>query len=63
MAALCLYEKMMYNFGLLGCLNFFFAFPFSPFLSLNFAAVIDLLLGLLPVKKFQRKRQAIFTMK
>ena len=33
----------------------FFAFPFSPFLFF-FAAVIDLLLGLLAVKKLLRKR-------
>ena len=34
---------------------FFLALPFSPFL-LFFAAVIDLLLGLLAVKKLLRKR-------
>ena len=34
-------------------LEFFFAFPFSPFL---FAAVIDLLLGLLAIKNLLRKR-------
>ena len=33
---------------------FFFAFPFSPFLFF-FAVVIGLLLGLLVVKKVQRK--------
>ena len=44
---------------------FFFAFPFSPFLFF-LAAVIDLLLGLLAVKKTSEKassRWAIFSMK
>ena len=44
-------EKVTYIFS--GFLNFFFAFPFSPFL-VSFA-VIDLLLGLLPVQKLHRK--------
>ena len=35
-------------------LNFFFAFPFAPFL---FAAVIGLLMGLLAVKKLQQCQQ------
>ena len=55
---------MTYVFWLLDFWNFFFAFPFSPFLSF-FAAVIDLLLGLLVVKKTSKiasSRQAIFTM-
>ena len=45
-------EKVTYAFTLFDFWNFFFAFPFSPFL---FAAVIDLLLGLLAVKKLLRK--------
>ena len=43
-------------------MEFFFAFPFSPFL---FAEMIDLLLGLLAVKKTSKKassRRATFTM-
>jgi len=36
-------------------LNFFLAFPFSPF-PFFFAAMIDLLLGLLAVKNLLRKR-------
>ena len=50
-------------------LNFlnFFPFPFSSFLEFLFAAVIDLLLGKLVVKKLLRKshrgaRRPIFTM-
>ena len=45
--------KATFVFRLFDFWNFFFAFPFSPFL---FAAVIDLLLGLLAVKKLLRKR-------
>ena len=37
--------------------NFSFAFPLFPFLS--FAAVINLLLGLLPVQKLQRKHHQV----
>ena len=46
---------MTYVFRLFDFWNFFLAFPFSPF-PLIFAAVIDLLLGLLAVKKLLRKR-------
>ena len=46
-------EKVTYVFRLFDFWNFFFAILFSPFL---FAAVIDLLLGLLAVKKLLRKR-------
>ena len=45
-------EKFKYVFKFFGF--FFFVFPFSPFF-IFFAAVIDLLLGLLPVQKFLRK--------
>ena len=48
------FEKVTYVFGLFDFWTFFFAFPFSPFLFF-FAAVIDLLLGLLSVKKLLRK--------
>ena len=44
--------RLRHVFTLFDFWNFFFAFPFSPFL---FAAVIDLLLGLLAVKKLLRK--------
>ena len=46
---------MSYVFRLFDFWNFFFAFPFSPFLF-YFAAVIDLRLGLLAVKKLLGKR-------
>ena len=46
-------KKVTYVFRLFDFLEFFFAF-FS--FSLVFAAVIDLLLGLLAVKKLLRKR-------
>ena len=52
---------MFLGFSIFG---FFFTFPLSPFL-LFFAAAIDLLLGLLAVKKTSKKassRRAIFTM-
>ena len=48
-------EKVTYIFRLSDLWNFFFTFPFSPFLFF-FAAVIDLLLGLLAIKKLLRKR-------
>ena len=46
-------ESMSLGFSIFGI--FFFTFPFSPFLYF-FAALIDLLLGLLAVKKLLRKR-------
>ena len=48
-------EKVTYVFRLFDFWTLFFAFPFSPFLFF-FATVIDLLLGLLAVKKLLRKR-------
>ena len=48
-------EKVTYVFRLFDFRNFFFAFPFSP-QSLVFAAVIELLLGLLAVKILLKKR-------
>ena len=53
---------MSLGFSIFGI--FFLAFPFSPFLFF-FAAVIDLLLGLLAVKKTSKKvssRRAICNM-
>ena len=47
-------ENVTYILKLFDFWNFFCAFPFSPFLFF-FAAVIDLLLGLLAVKKLLRK--------
>ena len=46
---------MTYVFRLFDFWKFFLAFAFSPF-SFLFAAVIDLLLGLLAVKKLLRER-------
>ena len=57
-------QQLAYVFRFFDFWNFFFAFPFSPFLFF-FAAVIDLLLGLLAVKKTSEKassRRAIFSM-
>ena len=48
-------EKVTYVFRLFDFWNFFFRPSFFSF-SLVFAAVIDLLLGLLAVKKLPRKR-------
>ena len=50
-----LVEKVTYVFRLFDFWNFFFRLSFYSF-SLLFAAVIDLLLGLLVVKKLLRKR-------
>ena len=47
-------EKVTYVFRLFDFWIFFFAFPFSPFLF-SFAAMINLLQGLLAVKKLLRK--------
>ena len=58
-------EKVTYVFRLFGFLISFFAFPFSLIFSYLFAAVIDLLLGLLPIQIFPRKQHrdgAMFTM-
>ena len=57
------FEKVTYVFRLFDFWNFFFAFPFSPFLFF-LAAVIDLLLGLPALKKTSEKassRWAILT--
>jgi len=48
-------EKVTYVFRLFDFWNFFFRLSFFSF-SFGFAAVIDLLLGLLTVKKLLRKR-------
>ena len=49
------FEKLTYVFRLFDFWNVFFRLPIFSF-SLVFAAAIDLLLGLLAVKKLLRKR-------
>ena len=49
-------RKVTYIFRLFDFWNFFFTFLFCPLISFLFAVVIDLLLGLLAVKKRLRKR-------